>query len=102
MTDFECNSCGIDLSNKMSTLQYKIRNNQLCCIDCGTMKYRKEKEALYHTKLMIVNLGIEKTLLELLEDYKYGFIDPRIKAYNRDVLNINSGNPLTMGRIYYI
>ena len=66
------------------------------------MKYRKEKEALYHTKLMIVNLGIEKTLLELLEDYKYGFIDPRIKAYNRDVLNINSGNPLTMGRIYYI
>jgi hypothetical protein len=102
MANFECNSCGIDLSKKIKTLEYKIRNNQLCCVSCGTMKYRKEKDAIYHTKLMIVNLGIDKTLLELLEDYKYGFIDPRIKAYNRDVLNINSGNPLTMGRIYYI
>ena len=99
--DMECNACGKCLVGKISTGEYKIRNNQLCCVECGTIKIRDDSETEYHTKLMLANLGIEKTLREVMIDYWNGIHDPRIGAYNRDVLNVYSLNPFTMGRFYY-
>ncbi len=99
--DFECNSCGTCLLFKMKKNEYKIRNNQLCCVECATPKYRNDEDTEFHTKLMLGNLGIEKTLKEIMTDFYMDIHDPRITAYIRDVLNVDSKNPYCMGRIYY-